>query len=151
VPNGHDGSARTGTVEESLGYIKGVLERIPEQVETIDNRVNQFKEHQATAHAILDQDNKQLKEHAKQLSEEIKVLRSTVADLRKELSEALTALTGQIKENTKFRKIKEETKSFVKKNASALIISLITIVVSTMWTYIASFIAKALSKLFGGP
>lgn len=151
MANGNDMPPRTGTLEESLGFIKGTIQRIPAQIDVLDQRLDTFKENQATVHATIDRDFERLSAESKQLNADVGLLKKEVADLRAAHDKQFTGITEAMALNTAFRVAKEETRSFIKKHAGALVIGFFTVILSTMGSQIASFIWQALLKLFGGP
>jgi chromosome segregation ATPase len=147
VSNGNDGLARIGTVEESIGYIRGVVQSLPGKIDNLDQRIDSFKENQNMLHSATDRNLDRHNDQIQQLSEELDLLNKYREEDRKEIGR----LAAKTELNTEFRIKKQESTSFVKKNATTLIISFCTIVISTTWTYTCSLIANIISKLFGGP
>lgn len=139
MPDNNTSKGRT--IEETIGYLRGLLEStlnsIPHQVERLDNRLDAFKESQATDHAGIRKDLESLRDKTRSQDADIDTLDDTVASLTKDHGERIIILEGSVFKLKGIQKERDDSKSFWKKNFWTIIICFFTALASTFGKDIA--------------
>jgi len=147
------------TVEESLGYIKGVLQSILIQVDKLElqlSTIGQFKESQAVVNSVITNEIKALEEKVETLKKQLATLEDEFWDQIEKRDKLFAAQAKEIKENEDIITAYQKFGNFFKKNATTLFIGFCAVIMS-VWgkeagMYLLGIIKKFLTlALVGGP